>query len=208
MALNVKDIMDLPSGQKMRLVAGRKGLERAVVSVEIADYEFAPDVRFAPSAEFDLEQDMEADSFIITSFLFAKDDPALILPAVERMERMGMAGLAFKQIIYEELPAEVLDYADAHGFPIFSFGKTVWFENIIFDIMYAVQFDDRVYLSEEKIASILSGHMSRAEMDVIRKGISLKLRPFVAAAYFPGGEVGGGAEGLASEAGTGGCQWC
>ena len=148
MALTVKDILELPSGQRMKLLAGGKGLTRPVVSVEIADYEFAPGIKFVPEANFNLQDDMEPGCFIITSFLFAKDDPSLILSSIEIMERMEMAGLAFKQIIYDQLPTEALAFAEKKNFPIFSFSKDLWFENIIFDIMYAVQFDDKVYLSE------------------------------------------------------------
>lgn len=191
MALNVRDILELPSGQKMNLLAGSGGLGRPVTSVEIADYEFAPgvggsldagdssDAALAPGAE----PDLEPAGFIITSFLFAKDDPSLILTAVEALIRMGMAGLAYKKVIYDELPPEVLQLAEDNDFPLLSFDRDVWFENIIFDIMYAVQFDDKVYLSEEKIRAMLEGTMNRSELDIILKGISLKLRPHVAAAY-------------------------
>ena len=186
MALTVKDILELPSGQKMQMLAGGKGLNRLVSSVEIADYEFAPDLDFAPGAAVNIEEDMEAGSFIITSFLFAKDDPSAILPAVRALHEMGMAALAFKQVIYETLPDEVLEFADKNSFPILSFGKSVWFENIIFDIMYAVQFDDKVYLSEEKIDSMLSGYMNRSELDIVLKGISLRLQPYVSVVYISG----------------------
>jgi len=192
MALTVKDILELPSGQKMRLLAGKKGLNRPVASVEIADYEFAPDLQHAHDAAFDLEENMESGSFIITSFLFAKDDPSAILSAVKALAEMGMAALAFKRIIYEKLPDEVLSFADRHNFPILSFDRTVWFENIIFDIMYAVQFDDKVYLSEEKIDSMLSGHMNRSELDIILKGISLKLRQYISVVYIAGETIDAG----------------
>lgn len=71
--------------------------------------------------------------------------------------------------------AEALAFAEANNFPIFAMEKDLWFEKITFEIMYAVQFDDRVYLSEEKIDSMLSGSMNRSELDIILKGISLKL---------------------------------
>ena len=192
MALTVKDILELPSGQRMKLLTGGKGLTRPVVSVEIADYEFAPDIKFVPEANFNLEDDMEPGSFIITSFLFAKDDPSLILSSIETMEKMGMAGLAFKQIIYDQLPAEALAFAEKKNFPIFSFSKDLWFENIIFDIMYAVQFDDKVYLSEEKIDNMLSGKMTRSELDIILKGISLKLRRYISVIYISGKDLDAG----------------
>lgn len=186
MALTVKDVLELPSGQRMQLLAGGGGLNRPVISVEIADYEFAPDIDFVPEAGFDPENAMEPASFIITSFLFAKDDPALILSAVQALEEMGMAGLAYKQIIYDQLPEEVLTFAEEKNFPLFSFSRDLWFENIIFDIMYAVQFDDKVYLSEDKIDAMLSGRMNRSELDIIRKGISLKLRTYVTVVFIPG----------------------
>ena len=186
MALTVKDILELPSGQKMQLLAGGKGLHRPVVSVEIADYEFAPDVEFAPGIGFDLQDAMDPSSFIITSFLFAKDDPSVILSAVKTMQEIGMSALAFKKIIYKELPSEVLEYAEKNDFPILAFGRDVWFENIVFDIMYAVQFDDKVYLSEDKINAMLSGYMTRSELDIILKGISLKLRQYVSVVYISG----------------------
>ena len=192
MALTVKDILELPSGQRMKLLAGSKGLTRSVVSVEIADYEFAPDIKFVPGANFNLQDDMEPGSFIITSFLFAKDDPSLILSSIETMEEMGMAGLAFKQIIYDQLPAEVIDFAEKKSFPIFAFSKNLWFENIVFDIMYAVQFDDKVYLSEEKIDNMLSGKMTRSELDIILKGISLKLRRYISVIYISGKNLDAG----------------
>ena len=186
MALTVQDILELPSGQKMTLLAGSRGLDRPVISVEIADYEFAPGLEHLLQVDAGLEPVLESGSFIITSFLFAKDDPSLILSTVEKLEQMGMAGLAYKQVIYEDLPPEVLDFAEKKGFPIFSFGMTVWFENIIFDIMYAVQFDDRVYLAGDKLAAMVEGRMYRSQLDIIRKGISLKLQPYVSVAFVTG----------------------
>ena len=180
MALTVKDIMELPCGQKMTLLAGEKGLDRLVTTVEIADYEFDPEVEYDTSAE------MEPRGFIITSFLFAKNDPSLILESVKQMYDIGMSCIAYKKIIYEDLPPEVIAFANEKGFPVFSMERDLWFEKITFEIMYAVQFDDKVYLSEEKIDSMLSGSMNRTELDIILKGISLKLRPYVSVVYAAG----------------------
>ena len=183
MALTVKDILELPCGQRMTLLAGERGLDRPVVTVEMADYEFDPDV------EYDAEAEMDPNGFIITSFLFAKDDPALILKSVRQMYEIGMAYVAYKKIIYQELPPEVIAFANEKGFPIFSMEKDLWFEKITFEIMYAVQFDDKVYLSEEKISSILSGRMDRSELDIILKGISLKLQPYISVVYITGSSL-------------------
>lgn len=99
MALTVKDILELPSGQKMQILAGKMGLNRPVISVEIADYEFVPDLSFAPGVSFNLQESLDPASFIITSFLFAKDDPSAILFAVKTLQEMGMSALAFNSTI-------------------------------------------------------------------------------------------------------------
>ncbi len=179
MALTVKDILELPSGQKMNIISGRGGLNKVVISVEIADYEFVPDVEHITKKPFAIEEALDPGSFIVTSFLFAKDDPDVILPAVKKMAELGISALAFKSIIYDELPPEVIAFSESEGFPILSFGQNVWFENIIFDIMYAVQFDDKVYLAEKKIDAMLAGYMEKTELDIILKGISLKLNKYI-----------------------------
>ena len=78
MALTVSDILELPCGQKMTLLAGGGGLGRPVVTVEIADYEFDPDVNYNAAVGMDMS------GFIITSFLFAKNDPSLILKSIKQ----------------------------------------------------------------------------------------------------------------------------
>lgn len=192
MALTVNDILELPSGQKMRLLAGKKGLNRTVASVGIADYEFVPDLITDSEDSAGLKIVMDPDSVIITSFLFAKDNPSVILPMVKTLWEMDVAAVAFKQIFYKELPMEVLAFAEENDFPILAFDREIWFENIIFDIMYAVQFDDRVYLSEEKIDAMVSGHMDPSELSIILKGISLRLRSYVSVTYIPGDSLDAG----------------
>ena len=46
MALKVKELLQLQSLQGFKLVSGDKGLDKAVCSAGIADYEFAPDVNY------------------------------------------------------------------------------------------------------------------------------------------------------------------
>ena len=77
MALTVKDIMTLPTLSCMELVAGEKGTNRSITCAGIADHEFAEGMNFNEPDYF------EKDSIVITSLLFARDNPDLILPAVE-----------------------------------------------------------------------------------------------------------------------------
>ena len=77
MALTVKDILKLPSLKKFSLVTGAGGLDNAIISAGIADYEFAEGI------DYDLSHAFERDSLVISSLLFAKGAPSLILPAIK-----------------------------------------------------------------------------------------------------------------------------
>lgn len=177
MALNVRDVLQLQSLQGFRLVSGKKGLDRYVCSAEIADYEFAENVEYYNSNAF------EKESFVISSLLFAQNDPGRILEAVRKLHRIGTSAFAYKDVIYKELPGEVLRYSEEHDYPIFVFGQDIYFENIIFEIMDAVQRDDTEILAEHTIKAMIEQELSKDEVTKIEKSVSLIFRKHVRAAY-------------------------
>lgn len=177
MSLRIKDILTLPALKNFQLVAGETGLDNDVITAGIADYEFAEGLIYDLTAVF------EKDSMVISSLLFARNQPELILPAVKALHQCGASGFAYKNVLFDTLPDEVLTYADDHSFPIFSFPGDIWFENIIFDIMAAVERDDERHLSEEHIEKMIKGTISQEEVNSIRHGISLLLGKKISAAY-------------------------
>lgn len=177
MALTVKDILTLPSLKSFKLIAGNKGLSNDVITAGIADYEFVKGINY------DLSKAFEKDSIVISSLLFAKDQPEAILPAIKTLKESGVSAFAYKQILFDNLPQEVLDYANEQNFPIFSFKDEAWFENIIFDIMAAVERDDSRHLSEFYIEKMINASATREEVSNIRYGISLLLDKTVSACY-------------------------
>lgn len=177
MALTVEKILTLPALRKLKLIAGRGGLERDIVSAGIVDYEFVEELNY------DLSDAFEKDSLVISSLLFAKDNPSLIFPAIKKLNEYGVSAFAFKSIIYENLPDEAISYADENDFPIFSYKDGTWFENIIFEVMNAVEKDDARYLSQIHIKRMIQNTITQDEIDSIRRGISLPLNKTVSAAY-------------------------
>ena len=177
MALTVKDILTLPNLKGFQLQAGGEGLQNDVISAGIADYEFADGI------SYDLSGAFEKDSLVISSLLFAKDRPDLILPAIKTLKDSGVSAFAFKQILYAALPPEVLDFAEKNNLPVFAFRGDIWFENIIFDVMNAVQQDDARHLSESHIEKMIKGSATPEEINNVRRGISLLLDKTVSAAY-------------------------
>ncbi|MGI6212139.1 MAG: PucR family transcriptional regulator [Anaerovoracaceae bacterium] len=129
MAVKVRDLFQLNTMKDFRLVAGEKGLDGEIVRTEILDYEFLREGR-----EF-RRKSFEGDSLVLSSFLFARDDPDLVTAAVKQLRAFNCKALAYKPVIVRELPEEAIRYADEVGFPILVFGDSdAFFEDIIIEV--------------------------------------------------------------------------
>ena len=177
MSVRINNIQKLPAMDRMKLVAGSGGMDRIVTTVGIADYEFTEG--FEDRDEYIFEE----DGFVISSLLFAKDAPEKILPAVQALYEYGTAGFAFKNVIFDELPEEVLKFADQHDYPVFVFGRDLFFEDIVYRIIAAVHKEDSSYLSEENLKKMIEGKMTPYEIEETATGVSLLFKKYVRAAY-------------------------
>lgn len=163
--------------QGMKLIAGEGGLDRPVCSAGIADYEFARKIHMNCELAF------AADSFVISSLLFAMDDEDRILEAVKSLYRQNTSGFAYKNVIFETLPREVAEFCDAHDFPLFVFGQDIYFEDVIFEIMDAVQQDDTRILSGETIRKMIEGQLLAEQVERTEKGLSLLFKSCICGIY-------------------------
>lgn len=177
MALTIKDILQLQSLRGFQLVSGHKGLSRYVTSAGILDYEVCPDIYYPREKAF------EKDSVVLSSLLFAKDNPELILPAVEQLCASGVSGFAYKTVIYNNLPEEVTKFSEEHDFPIFCFGKNTYFENIIFEVMNAVLSDDTNLLTESTIKKMIENDLSKSQVYFLSKNVSLNFKEYAMGVY-------------------------
>lgn len=180
MALTVKDILQLDGLSKMRLIAGESGLDRYVVSLGIADNEFSS---FADQSERNV---FEADMIILSTLLFAKEEPGLILSTTKFLCEIGAAAFACKTTIFEKLPQEVIDFANAHDFPIIQYDADLYMESIIFEILDAVRKEDDNFFSEENLDQMIAGNLTKTQIYSLSKNISLKLKEYVMAVYIKG----------------------
>ena len=84
---------------------------------------------------------------------------------------MGTSAFAYKDIIYGQLPQEVVKFSNDKNFPIFAFGQNVYFENIIYEIMDAVQQEDTLILAEQNILKMIEYQLPKEEVTSISKSI-------------------------------------
>ena len=152
MALTVRDLMKLQCFNYLELIAGQKGLERKVSGMGIVDYELMP--------EFVEEylQTFSSGDFVLCSFLYqyCREKPEEILPMVKTLYHHDIAGIGYKTVLYPELPQEVLDFADQNNFPIFRFGREIYYENLVYEISDALRTDDRNLLTAENITQMIA----------------------------------------------------
>ena len=186
MAVSISDLLNLEVFRDFKLVAGEKGLDRTITSTEILDFEFM-DEGLAYR-----ERGFLGSSLVLSSLLFAKDKPELILEAVKQLISQNVQALAYKPVFFEELPAEALAYAEKMAFPVLKFGHDEFFEDIIFSIRSLVDRDDLLGQTEPLIGEMLSREFTEDEAEEAHERINPLLRPMVAAVCIRDKELKGG----------------
>lgn len=172
--LSVRDLMLLNCFRSFRLVAGEKGLDRKVQKVNILDFEF----REYELSETEPEGVFEKNALVLATFLYAKEEPELILPGLKQLIADGISALAVKDIYFSELPPEVLEYADRVELPVFFYRDTEM-EDIIVDVLTEVRRQDRVNDLEAETGRLMDENLP-AE---IKHALVLKLVPFYHSTY-------------------------
>lgn len=175
MAVTVKDILDLDIMKNFQVIAGASGLNNTINSTEILDFEFLEEGEEYRQVSF------TGDSIALTSLLFAKGKPELILDAIKKLRKFDVRGMAYKPVIYKELPKEAVEYADRVGFPILKFGKDEFFEEVIFEIKALNKIDDSAKIIEPMIIELIECEITREEGVHICEKVNALFRPKVMA---------------------------
>ena len=142
----------LETTRDFRLVAGEGGLDKTIDCTEILDFEFDD-----AASGYRRERLFDGNSLVLTSFLYAKDRPELIADSVKRLISYDVHALAYKPVIFKELPREAVELADAMNFPIFVFGKDCYMENIILEIRNVVLRDRDESIKSLLIETVIGG---------------------------------------------------
>ena len=132
MAYTISDVQSAYAGS-LRLVAGEGGLARPVHEVGILDYELLPDVK----SRFQRVNFYEGQ-LVLSTFLYAKDNPFLITEAVKYLVSKGSSGLIIKNVFHLQIPDGAIRYANARNFPLFvTVGDSFLFDQVIVAVDHA-----------------------------------------------------------------------
>ena len=89
MAVTIHDVLELDIMKGFKVVAGADGLSEPIVATEILDFEFVQE-----GTTYRKDKIFEGDSIVLSSLLFAKDQPELVLDAVKRIKELNVKALA------------------------------------------------------------------------------------------------------------------
>lgn len=138
-------------GNSLRLLAGSDGLSRAVSGVGILDYELMPGLKNKYQ-----RVNFRADEIVLSTFLYAKDDPYLITEAVKYLVATGTSGLIIKNALHLAIPEQALRYANVRHYPIF----LVTSESLFFDQL--------IYRVNRHIEDLSAIDFAQREIDALR----------------------------------------
>ena len=170
--LQVREVLQSPTFQNFRLLAGRQGLEHEVRSVSILDYE----------AVFNDFSDFSADTLVLTSLFFAREDPDRILAALKALSARNIAGFAVKTVFFQELPEQVLAFAEAQSLPLFLFRDT-YMEDLVVNVNDLMKLKQNYLLLEEKIDFLLQNDKPVSVVESTARELNTAFEDYVLAAY-------------------------
>ncbi|SHJ74161.1 PucR family transcriptional regulator [Paramaledivibacter caminithermalis] len=152
MSITIYEATKLDNLKNFRLIAGEWGLDNKIEKIGILEYEMVDKI----------EGQFGKGDFVISSFFFARNDINLLIESIKSLIEDGVSGLGIKNVYYNELPVEIIEYANEKSFPIFIFNNSVYFEDIITDIMDAIRNKDNYELLETKVDIIIKNNISKS----------------------------------------------
>ncbi|MEA4907636.1 MAG: hypothetical protein GYA17_16155 [Chloroflexi bacterium] len=119
MKLTVRELLGMDMLQKARLIAGEKGLDREILSVNVME---VPDI----------DNWVHPGELLITTMYPLRDQRAKIETLIPRLCRKELAGIAVKLHRYiVEIPESVIQQANGLGFPIIEIPSDISFIDLI-----------------------------------------------------------------------------
>jgi hypothetical protein len=169
MDVTIQDMMNIDRLRSLKLVAGAGGLDKAVSKVGILDFEFTK-----TGARHCDDNHWRRDEFVLSTFLYAKDNPALITDAVRKLSLSESSGIAIKNVFSLGIEREAIRYADRNKFPIFIFtDENLFFEDIILSVNELIRSTRGTDEAERIIASILHGDLDKKNI----QRLALEINP-------------------------------
>ena len=179
MSVTIADLVKLPSLRDACVVAGAKGMNKAVASISVLEYANAQ----ALKDELFYPLPFEGGEVVISALICIKDDPQAQLSVVKKLCEGGEAALIlyYVGIYLKELQPDMLEYADTHGFPIICMPlkqDTLRYSEVIMEVSEKILQDQMInqYFVSDMLDTIAQLPAHQRSMDTLLRMLSDRLR--------------------------------
>ena len=170
MEIRVKDFLGFDYFKNLRILAGEDGLDNIVTGCGVLDYELDRSLN-----EKYVHTNFLPGQLVITSALFAKDNPFLLRDAVKYLVSRKCSGLVVKNVFHLPFHDSILRYADSKSFPILlADASQIFFEDFIIQIDRSIEVMKSSELAEASLNRLMFHPMEPAD----RKITARRLFPF------------------------------
>lgn len=149
MLYTVSDLLN-SYAESLRLIAGGGGLARSISEVCILDYELMPGLKNKYQ-----RANFSANDLVLSTFLYARDNPYLITDAIKYLVAKGTSGLVIKNVLHLTIPEQAIRYANVRNFPVF----LVTSDDLFFDTV--------IYSVDQRIQELSSSSFAQSTIDAL-----------------------------------------
>ena len=136
----------------VRLLAGQGGLARAIGEVGILDYELVPGLK----SRYQRTNFYEGQ-LVLSTFLYARDNPFLIIDAVKYLVSVGASALVIKNVFHLEIPDAALRFANARNLPVLlATSDSLYFDEVILDVGTRIRELESAIFVQREIDALLA----------------------------------------------------
>ncbi|WP_432667185.1 PucR family transcriptional regulator ligand-binding domain-containing protein [Wukongibacter baidiensis] len=175
MAVTVRDTLNLPIFRDVKILAGESGLDNEITRVNFIEM---------PSNPISDEKLTEPGEFKITGFFAYKDNVTKLAKEFESLVSERSSGICLIDEYFQQLPIDIINYANKSGLPILLISKNISYADIITGIMELIikSKDDKIL--EGIVDNILNSNKSQIEIRKLAREINYSFNEFVVTIYF------------------------
>ncbi|RFT63191.1 PucR family transcriptional regulator [Bacillus clarus] len=174
--MTVKDLFHLSVTKDFSIVAGGNALNNTILSVEILDFEFNEGIQKVRETAF------SRHSLVLSSLLFANQKPERLIDTIKKLIELKVSALAYKPVIFQDLPSEVLNFANEQGFPILQFSGDEFFEDIIFEVMNYIKNREYALFIQNIMGCLMDEEVSEKQIHSFLRQMNKPFKKYVFAA--------------------------
>ncbi|MDL2327428.1 PucR family transcriptional regulator ligand-binding domain-containing protein [Ruminococcaceae bacterium OttesenSCG-928-A11] len=178
--MRIRDLYSLESFGRLRLIAGADGLDNTVASCGLLDYEYDAAVK----GKY-YHTNFIADQLVLTSLLYAKDNPFLLDDAVKNLISRRCSGLIIKNVFKLPIHDSVIRFADSKNFPIFVIkDDAIFFEDLIYEITDRIRRHSSIHHFGALADAILGGGLGEKGLEAATAELNPAFLSSVACGFY------------------------